>query len=72
MRGIVTSMTTALKGYGMTDDLLMGIPVSVPAYGKQKKIAEILDELEYRLSAGRREYDTLVKLRNGFMQQLFI
>ena len=56
----------------MTDDLLMGIPVSVPTVSKQKKVAEILDAVEYRLSATQGEYDTLVKLKNGFMQQLFI
>ena len=56
----------------MTDDLLMGIPVSVPTVSKQKKVAEILDAVEYRLSAAQGEYDTLVKLKNGFMQQLFI
>ena len=56
----------------MTDDLLMGIPVSVPTVSKQKKVAEILDAVEYRLSAAQGEYDTLVKLKNGFIQQLFI
>ena len=56
----------------MTDDLLMGIPVSVPAISRQKKIAEILDAVEHLLSVAQSEYNTLAKLKNGFMQQLFI
>ena len=56
----------------MTDDLLMGIPVSFPVISKQEKISEFLDAIEYRQSAAQSEYDMMVKLRNGFMQQLFI
>ena len=55
----------------MTDDLLMGIPVSFPVISKQRKIAELLDAIEYRQSAAQSEYDKMIKLRNGFMQQLF-
>ena len=56
----------------MTDDLLMGIPVSFPVISKQEKIAEFLDAIEYRQSTAQSEYDMMVKLRNGFMQHLFI
>ena len=56
----------------MTDDLLMGIPVSFPAINKQGEIAELLDAIEYRQSATQNEYDMLIKQRNGFMQSLFI
>ena len=56
----------------MTDDLLMGIPVSVPNANKQYCIATILDTIEKRLSTAKTEYDMLLKLRNGFMQHLFI
>lgn len=56
----------------MTDDLLMGIPVSFPAISKQGEIAELLDAIEYRQSATQNEYDMLIKQRNGFMQRLFI
>ena len=56
----------------MTDDLLMGIPVSFPAINKQGEIAELLDAIEYRQSATQNEYDMLIKQRNGFMQRLFI
>ena len=56
----------------MTDDLLMGIPVSVPIASKQQYIANALDAVENRLSAALTEYDMMIKLRNGFMQQLFI
>ena len=56
----------------MTDDLLMGIPVSFPAISKQGEIAELLDAIEYRQSATQNEYDMLIKQRNGFMQRPFI
>ena len=56
----------------MTDDLLMGIPVYLPASGKQSQIAEILNAIENRLSAAQDEYNMLIKLRDGFTQQLFI
>ena len=56
----------------MTDDLLMGIPVYLPASSKQSQIAEILNAIENRLSAAQDEYNTLIKLRDGFTQQLFI
>ena len=56
----------------MTDDLLMGIPVYLPASGKQSQIAEILNAIENRLSAAQNEYNMLIKLRDGFTQQLFI
>ena len=56
----------------MTDDLLMGIPVSFPAISKQGEIAELLDAIEYRQSATQNEYDMLIKQRNGFMHRLFI
>ena len=56
----------------MTDDLLMGIPVSMPNASKQCQIAKTLNGIESRLSAVQTEYDILIKQRNGFMQQLFI
>lgn len=56
----------------MTDDLLMGIPVCLPASSKQSQIAEILNAIEYRLSAAQDEYNMLIKLKDGFTQQLFI
>ena len=56
----------------MTDDLLMGFPVSVPNANKQYCIATMLDTIEKRLSTAKTKYDMLLKLRNGFMQHLFI
>ena len=56
----------------MTDDLLMGIPVSMPNASKQCQIAKTLNGIESRLSAVQTEYDILINQRNGFMQQLFI
>ena len=56
----------------MTDDLLMGIPVSYPTKDQQQRIARLLDLTERRLMAAQQEYDLLVATRAGFMQQLFI
>ena len=56
----------------MTDDLLMGIPVSYPTKDQQLRIARLLDLTEQRLMAAQKEYDLLVAARAGFMQQLFI
>lgn len=56
----------------MTDDLLMGIPVFVPIVSKQRYIANALDAIEEHLSAAMTEYNMMIKLRKGFMQQLFI
>ena len=56
----------------MTDDLLMGIPVSYPTKDQQQRIAQLLDLTERRLMAAQQEYDLLVATRAGFMQQLFI
>ena len=56
----------------MTDDLLMGIPVSYPTKDQQLRIAQLLDLTEQRLMAAQQEYDLLVAARAGFMQQLFI
>ncbi len=56
----------------MTDELLMGIPVSFPPKDQQQKIAQYFALIEQRLLAAQREYDQLVAMRTGFMQQLFI
>ena len=56
----------------MTDDLLMGIPVALPDQSKQIAYADILDKIEKRLQASKSEYELLIKMKNGYMQQLFI
>lgn len=56
----------------MTDDLLMGIPVIIPDQAKQHEYAGVLDKIEARLQASQKEYDLLVKVKCGYMQQLFI
>lgn len=56
----------------MTDDLLMGIPVAFPSDEMQSQIAKMLDTIEAHLSTIQNEYNLLVKMRDGFMQELFI
>ena len=56
----------------MTDDLLMGIPVMLPDRSKQLAYAAILDKIEDRLQAAQKEYELLIKMKDGYVQQLFI
>ena len=56
----------------MTDDLLMGIPVMFPNNTKQQVYADILDKIEARLQAAQKEYELLTKMKDGYVQQLFI
>ena len=56
----------------MTDDLLMGIPVIFPDQAKQHEYADALNKIEAHLQASQKEYDLLVKMKCGYMQQLFI
>jgi len=56
----------------MTDDLLMGIPVMFPNQTKQQVYADMLDKVEARLQAAQKEYELLIKTKDGYVQQLFI
>ena len=56
----------------MTDDLLMGIPVMFPDHATQQVYADMLDKVESRLQAAQKEYELLIKLKDGYVQQLFI
>ena len=56
----------------MTDDLLMGIPVMFPDQTKQQVYADMLDKVEARLQAAQKEYELLIKTKDGYVQQLFI
>ena len=56
----------------MTDDLLMGIPVMFPDHTTQQIYADMLDKVESRLQAAQKEYELLVKVKGGYVQQLFI
>ena len=56
----------------MTDDLLMGIPVIIPAKEAQLKIAKLLDCLESRFQTELSQYESLKSIRVALLQQLFI
>lgn len=56
----------------MTDDLLMGIPVMFPNQAQQQVYTGMLDKVESRLQAAQKEYELLIKTKDGYMQQLFI
>ena len=52
----------------MTDDLLMGIPVMFPDHATQQVYADMLDKVESRLQAAQKEYELLIKLKDGYVQ----
>ena len=56
----------------MTDDLLMGIPVIFPDQTKQQVYADMLDKVEARLQVAQKENELLKKMKDGYVQQLFI
>lgn len=56
----------------MTDDLLMSIPVILPNKKRQQKIADMLDMIESKLHMVQQEYEFLLQIKDGCMQQLFI
>ncbi len=56
----------------MTDDLLMGIPVMFPDKPQQQVYADTLNKVESRLQAAQKEYELLIKTKDGYVQQLFI
>ena len=56
----------------MTDDLLMGIPVLFPDQTKQQVYADMLDKVEARLQVAQKENELLKKMKDGYVQQLFI
>ena len=56
---------------GMTDDLLMGIPVLLPCEEEQKKITDFLALYDQKISIQRGKVETLETRRKGILQQIF-
>ena len=57
--------------YNISKRTLRNLPLFVPSRGEQKKIADCLMSLDHLISAESRKLESLTKLRNGLLQQLF-
>ena len=56
---------------GMTDDLLMGIPVLLPCSEEREKISEFLSLYDEKISIQKRKVEALENRKKGFLQQIF-
>lgn len=56
---------------GMTDDLLMGIPVLLPCEEEQKKITDFFALYDQKISIQRKKVEALEIRRNGLLQKIF-
>lgn len=56
---------------GMTDDLLMGIPVLLPCEEEQKKITDFLALYDQKIAIQREKVEALETRRKGLLQQIF-
>lgn len=56
---------------GMTDDLLMGIPVLLPCEEEQKKITDFLALYDQKIIIQREKVEALETRRKGLLQKIF-
>lgn len=56
---------------GMTDDLLQGIPVTLPCMKEQKKITTFLSLCDERFKLQKSKVESLENRRKGLLQQIF-
>lgn len=56
---------------GMTDDLLQGIPVSLPCMDEQNKITTFLSLYDKRIAMQSAKVDALESRRKGILQKIF-
>ena len=57
---------------GMTDKLLMGIPVLLPCMDEQRKITEFFYLIEQQIKNEKDKLDAIKSLKKGLLQQMFI
>ena len=57
---------------GMTNELMNGIPVAIPSYEEQKKIARFLSTLETAITLHQRKLDAAKELKRGLLQKMFV
>ena len=56
---------------GMTEDLLMGIPIMLPCEEEREKITDFLSLYDQRILVQRKKLDALENRRKGLLQQVF-
>lgn len=57
---------------GMTDDLMQGIPITLPCLEEQQKIADCLSALDDVINQCKAEVEDWKLLKKGLLQQMFV
>ena len=57
---------------GMTDDLLMGIPVLLPCIEEQNKIVEFFDLIDKWVKIEKDKLEAIKTVKKGLLQQMFV
>lgn len=56
---------------GMTDNLLMGIPVLLPCIEEQKRIVEFFDLIDRQIQIEKEKLEAMKLIKKGMLQQMF-
>ena len=57
---------------GMTDDLLMGIPVSLPCMEEQEKISQLFACIDTQIQLEKDKLEAIKQVKKGLLQQMFM
>lgn len=57
---------------GMTDDLLMGIPVSLPCMEEQEKISQFFACVDKQIQIEKDKLEAIKQVKKGLLQQMFV
>ena len=57
---------------GMTDDLLMGIPIGLPCIEEQKKISDFFALIDAQLKIEKDKLEAIKLVKKGLLQQMFV
>ena len=57
---------------GMTDDLLMGIPVSLPCIEEQEKISQFFACVDKQIQIEKDKLEAIKQVKKGLLQQMFV
>ena len=56
----------------MTEDVLMGIPVTLPSLPEQRKIAAFLTAMDDVVSAAKEQMEAMQEFKKCLLQQMFV
>ena len=56
----------------MTEDVLMGIPVTLPSLPEQRKIAAFLTAMDDVIAAAKEQMEAMQEFKKGLLQQMFV